>query len=51
MADQSDTFFRELVQYHVSGQLKVAPEHVADPVLAMMGKPKHEVYQKFTERY
>ena len=51
MADKSDTFFRELVQYHVSGQLKVAPEHVADPVLAMMGKPKHEVYQKFTERY
>ena len=39
------------MQYHVSGQLKVAPEHVADPVLAMMGKPKHEVYQKFTERY
>ncbi len=51
MADSSDTFFRELVQHHVSGQLKVAPEHVSDPVLARMGKPKHSVYLKFTQKY
>lgn len=49
--DKDETFFRELVQHHVSGQLKVAPEHVADPVLLRMGKPEHAVYQKFTERY
>ena len=41
LADPSDVFFRELVKYHVSGQLKVAPEHVSNRVLAMMGKPEH----------
>ncbi len=51
LADKSDTFFRELVKYHISGQLKVAPEHVADRVLQMMGKPEHSVYQRFTEKY
>ncbi len=51
MEDPSDAFFRELVQYHISGQLKVAPEHVSDQVLKMMGKPKHSVYQKFAERF
>ncbi|MDO4322053.1 MAG: YgiQ family radical SAM protein [Lachnospiraceae bacterium] len=51
MADRSDTFFRELVKYHISGQLKVAPEHVADRVLHMMGKPEHSVYLRFTEKY
>lgn len=51
MADKDDTFFRELVKYHISGQLKVAPEHVADPVLRMMGKPKHSVYTRFTDKY
>ena len=51
LADKKDAFFRELVQYHISGQLKVAPEHVSDPVLSMMGKPSHNVYQKFTEKY
>ena len=51
LADRSDTFFRELVKYHISGQLKVAPEHVANRVLQMMGKPEHSVYQKFTEKY
>lgn len=51
MADGSDLFFRELVQHHISGQLKVAPEHVSDPVLAMMGKPEHAVYLEFTRRY
>lgn len=51
LADKKDTFFRELVQYHVSGQLKVAPEHVSDQVLDCMGKPRHAVYQRFTEKY
>ncbi|MCD7883959.1 MAG: YgiQ family radical SAM protein [Lachnospiraceae bacterium] len=51
MADPSDEFFRELVRYHISGQLKVAPEHVADRVLDMMGKPKHSVYERFTDAY
>ncbi|MCD8054531.1 MAG: YgiQ family radical SAM protein [Lachnospiraceae bacterium] len=51
MADSSDTFLRELCQYHVSGQLKVAPEHVSDRVLAAMGKPPYRVYQNFAEKY
>ena len=51
IADKDDTFFRELCEHHVSGQLKVAPEHVADPVLQMMGKPENSVYQAFTKKY
>ncbi len=51
MADPDDTFFRELVTHHVSGQLKVAPEHIADAVLARMGKPKKEVYERFVKKY
>ena len=51
LADPDDTFFRELVLYHISGQLKVAPEHVSDAVLEKMGKPKNRVYQEFTEKY
>lgn len=51
IADKDDTFFRELCEHHVSGQLKVAPEHVADPVLEMMGKPSNDVYQAFTKKY
>ena len=51
LADPKDTFLRELCEYHVSGQLKVAPEHVADPVLEMMGKPSNAVYEKFTEKF
>ncbi len=51
MADSDDTFFRELVAHHVSGQLKVAPEHIADAVLARMGKPKKEVYERFVKKY
>lgn len=51
IADKDDTFFRELCEHHVSGQLKVAPEHVADPVLQMMGKPDNSVYQAFTKKY
>ncbi len=51
LKDSSDAFFEELVRYHISGQLKVAPEHVNDQVLALMGKPKHSVYEQFTEKY
>lgn len=51
MADPDDTFFRELVEHHISGQLKVAPEHVADEVLDLMGKPRNSVYQKFVAKY
>ena len=51
LADKDDTFFRELVKYHVSGQLKVAPEHVSDRVLNLMGKPKNAVYEKFLKKY
>lgn len=51
MCDPSDEFLRELVQYHISGQLKVAPEHVSDHVLEKMGKPRHRVYQEFVEKY
>ena len=51
MADKDDTFFRELCQHHVSGQLKVAPEHVADAVLTRMGKPENSVYQAFVRKY
>ncbi len=51
LADRKDTFFKELVQYHISGQLKVAPEHVSDAVLSRMGKPKNAVYNKFVEQY
>ena len=51
LADKKDTFFKELVQYHISGQLKVAPEHVSDVVLSYMGKPKNGVYNRFVEKY
>ena len=51
LADRKDTFFKELVQFHISGQLKVAPEHVSDAVLSRMGKPRNAVYNKFVEKY
>ena len=51
LADPSNDFLRELCKYHVSGQLKVAPEHVSDKVLKRMGKPSNEVYQKFSNEY
>ena len=51
LADPDRTFLKELCQYHVSGQLKVAPEHVADRVLVRMGKPKNEVYRRFVKAY
>ena len=51
MADKNDEFFRELCMHHISGQLKVAPEHVSDKVLRYMGKPSREVYDKFVRKY
>ena len=51
LAEKKQTFFKELVQYHISGQLKVAPEHVSDAVLKRMGKPCNAVYNRFTEQY
>ena len=51
LADKDETFFRELVKYHVSGQLRVAPEHVSDRVLDLMGKPRNAVYERFVEKY
>ena len=51
LADKNRKFLEELCRYHVSGQLKVAPEHVADEVLSLMGKPEHSVYMRFAEEY
>ncbi|MBR4720088.1 MAG: YgiQ family radical SAM protein [Lachnospiraceae bacterium] len=51
MADKDDTFFHEMLKYHVSGQLRVAPEHISDTVLNYMGKPGHEVYEGFLKKY
>lgn len=51
MADPDDTFFRELVEHHISGQLKVAPEHICDAVLEKLGKPQKEVYERFVRKY
>lgn len=49
--DKDTSFFEELCKFHISGQLKVAPEHISDRVLAQMGKPKREVYDKFSKKY
>ena len=51
MADKDDTFFRELCRYHISGQLRVAPEHVSDNVLREMGKPNIHVYDRFVKKF
>lgn len=51
MADKNDEFFEEFVKYHISGQLKVAPEHVADEVLDKMGKPAGKTYDQFVKKY
>ncbi len=51
MADADDTFFNELCEHHISGQLKVAPEHIADKVLSKMGKPENSVYKAFVDKY
>lgn len=51
MADRDSHFFERLVKKHVSGQLKVAPEHVSDEVLRLMNKPSYDVYEKFAKRF
>jgi len=51
LADPDRTFLKELCEYHVSGQLKVAPEHISDKVLQKMGKPKVAVYNQFVKEY
>lgn len=51
LLDKDKTFLRELCQHHVSGQLKVAPEHISPRVLALMGKPGREVYEAFVQKY
>ena len=51
LADKKKDFLRELCMYHVSGQLKVAPEHVSDQVLRLLGKPENSVYEKFAQEY
>ncbi|MDD5897334.1 MAG: YgiQ family radical SAM protein [Clostridia bacterium] len=51
MADPDDTFLRELCKHHISGQLKVAPEHISQNVLSKMGKPRREVYDAFVAKY
>lgn len=51
MYDKDDSFFKQLVKQHISGQLKVAPEHVSDQVLDKMGKPRKGLYDQFVEKY
>lgn len=51
MCDPDDTFISELCKYHISGQLRVAPEHISDNVLKKMGKPSNDVYESFLNRY
>lgn len=51
MMDEDKSFFKELVEHHISGQLKVAPEHVSDKVLRLMRKSNHELYEKFAAEY
>lgn len=51
LQDKDDRFLKEMIQYHVSGLCKVAPEHVSDKVLYYMGKPKRQVYDRFVKKY
>ena len=51
LMDKDDGFLYELAEHHISGQLKVAPEHVSDRVLALMNKPPHAVYERFLQKY
>ncbi len=51
LLDRDDAFLRELIEHHVSGQLKVAPEHVSDRVLKYMNKPPHAVYERFVQKF
>ena len=49
--DNNDDFIEELCKYHVSGQLRTAPEHVSESVLKLMGKPSIKIYNKFVEKF
>ncbi len=51
LCDEDETFFKELVKHHISGQLKVAPEHCSTPVLGAMGKPSIATYRRFQKRF
>lgn len=51
LAGENDTFFYELVEHHISGQLKIAPEHISSKVLALMGKPNKNIYEQFVQKY
>lgn len=51
LAEGRKDFMRELCEHHVSGQLKVAPEHISEPVLSLMGKPSHAVYEQFRKEF
>lgn len=51
LADKNDAFLKELCEHHISGQLRVAPEHVSDHVLDLMGKPRNSVYMEFVKRF
>lgn len=51
LAEKDDEFLTELIKHHISGQLRVAPEHISDNVLRAMGKPKKEVYDRFLEKF
>lgn len=51
MEDKDNSFIKELCEHHISGQLRVAPEHISDPVLNLMGKPENSVYEGFRKRY
>ena len=51
MADKDDRFLKELCRYYISGQLRVAPEHISDNVLKLMGKPENSVYEAFINKY
>ncbi|MBN2658095.1 MAG: YgiQ family radical SAM protein [Spirochaetales bacterium] len=51
LLDKDESFFRELVRHHISGQLKVAPEHISDKVLTIMGKPGKDIFDRFRKRF
>ncbi len=51
MADKNNKFIRELIEHHVSGQLKVAPEHISEEVLKYMQKPAGKTYDKFRQKF
>ena len=51
LEENNDEFLTELIKHHISGQLRVAPEHISDNVLKAMGKPKKEVYDRFLEKF